>query len=208
MEVIAYLGVAMGLAWVSGINLYATVAVLGILGATGQMTLPPELSTLTNEGVITVAALMYAVEFFADKTPGVDMGWDAVHTFIRIPAGAILAAMAVAPVSDEAQMIAFLLGGAVATTSHATKALSRVAINTSPEPFSNWTASVVEDFTVLGALWVMFNHPYIMLGFVLAFSLFALWLTPRLFLALKSIFEKLFAFLNLNKQTPPSLPKV
>ncbi|VAX17996.1 Putative transmembrane protein [hydrothermal vent metagenome] len=207
MEAIAYLGVAMGLAWVSGINLYATVAVIGILGSTGQMTLPPELSPLANDGVIAVAALMYAVEFFADKTPGVDMGWDAIHTFIRIPAGAILAAMAVAPVSEEAQMVAFLLGGAVATASHATKALSRVAINTSPEPFSNWTASIAEDFTVLGALWVMFNHPYIMLGLVLAFSLFALWLTPRLFLALKSIFEKLFAFLNPNKQAPPSLPK-
>ncbi len=208
MEAIAYIGLAMGLAWVSGINLYATVAVLGILGSTGHMALPEELTILTNETVIAVAVFMYFVEFFVDKTPGIDTAWDAIHTFIRIPAGAILAAQAVGSVSEEAQLIAFLMGGAVATGAHATKALGRAAINTSPEPFTNWTVSLAEDFAVLGALWVMFNHPYVMLGFVIAFSLFALWLTPKLFLALKALFTKVFALISPKKETPPPLPKI
>ncbi len=208
MEAIAYIGLAMGLAWVSGINLYATVAVLGILGSTGHMALPEELTVLTNETVIAVAVFMYFVEFFVDKTPGLDTGWDAIHTFIRIPAGAILAAQAVGSISEEAQLIAFLLGGAVATGAHATKALGRAAINTSPEPFTNWTVSLAEDFTVLGALWVMFNHPYVMLGFVIAFSLFALWLTPKLFLVLKALFTKVFALISPKKEPPPPLPKI
>lgn len=208
MDIIAYLGMAMGLAWVSGINLYATVAVLGILGATGQMVLPEELAILSSQEVIAVAAFMYFVEFFVDKTPGIDTGWDLIHTFIRIPAGAMLAAQAIAPVSEEAQLIAFLLGGAVATTAHVTKTLGRATINMSPEPFSNWTVSIAEDLAVLGSLWLMFNHPYIMLVVVIAFSLFALWLTPKLFIALKALFTKIGAYFNPKKEEPPSLPEV
>lgn len=199
METVQYLAMAMGLAWVSGINLYATVAVLGALGATGHMALPEQLAPLMDPMVITIAAFMYFVEFFADKTPGVDTGWDAIHTFIRIPAGAILAAQAVAPVSQEAQLVAFLLGGAVAASSHAVKATTRLGVNASPEPFSNWTLSVSEDFVALLALWATFNHPYIMLGFVAVFFVFALWITPKIFRAAREMFRKASALFAQEK---------
>ncbi len=205
MEAVSYIGTAMGLAWASGVNLYATVAVLGILGATGQMELPEELSVLTNDAVIMVAAFMYFVEFIADKTPGVDSAWDAVHTFVRIPAGAILASQAMTPVGEEAQLIALLLGGAVSASSHGTKAVGRLAINTSPEPLTNWAASISEDIAAVGALWVTFNHPNVMAGFVILFFLFALWMIPKLFRAFRAMFSKIAsAFNQKNEATPPS----
>jgi len=187
MDTVQYIALAMGVAWASGVNLYATVAVLGILGATGHMTLPGELIILTKPEVIAVASFLYFVEFFADKTPVVDSTWDAFHTFIRIPAGAVLAAQAVGPVSEEAKFIAFLLGGAVAASSHMTKSVGRLAINTSPEPFTNWAASIGEDIAAVIALWVAFNHPYVMLGFVIVSFAFALWLTPKLWRVFKTM---------------------
>jgi len=206
METVAVIATGMGLAWASGVNLYATVAVLGILGSTGHIALPEELSVLTNEGVIAVAALMYCVEFVADKTPGVDTGWDAIHTFIRIPAGAIIAAQAVAPVSEEAQLIAFLLGGITSATAHGVKMSSRMAINTSPEPLSNWTASVGEDFAALGALYLAFNHPYVMLAFLAFFFLFALWIMPKLLRLLRRLFDKLAHLFHSVEEVPPPPP--
>ncbi len=205
METVQYLAMGMGLAWASGVNLYATVAVLGVLGSTGNIDLPPELHALTNEGVIAVAAFMYIVEFFADKTPGLDSGWDAVHTFIRIPAGAIIAAQSVGHVSQEAQLIAFLLGGMVATTSHGVKSATRLAINTSPEPFTNWTASVGEDIAAVAALWMAFNHPYVMGVFVALFFVFALWITPKLLRVFRAMLNKIMSFFR-SDGDPPAIP--
>jgi hypothetical protein len=153
----------MGLGWASGINLYATVC---ILGSTGNIALPPELLIVQDPLVIGVAGLMYVIEFFADRIPGVDSGWDALHTFIRVPAGAIPAAGAVGELGAGAELAAALAGGTLAAGSHATKAGSRALLNTSPEPFTNWTASVAEDVLVLGGVWVALHNPVLFLVFL------------------------------------------
>ncbi len=134
MDIIDTLALTMGAAWASGINLYAAVFMLGYLGSTGHITLPPDLQVLTDPLVLTAAAVMYCIEFFTDKIPGVDTGWDTLHTFIRIPAGAMLAMGAVGDVSPAAELASFLIGGSLAAQSHFLKAGSRVLINTSPEP--------------------------------------------------------------------------
>src|SRR5574342_552841 len=169
METLQALSLAMGTAWTSGINLYATVAALGIAGRMEMIHLPPNLQVLMHPGVIAVACVMYVIEFFADKVPYVDSGWDVLHTFIRIPAGAVLAARSLGDMNPALELMALLAGGAVALTAHATKATVRLAINASPEPFSNWAASVTEDITVLGGLWMIFNHPLLMIILVVSF---------------------------------------
>jgi hypothetical protein len=185
MGTIEALSLAMGSAWTSGINLYATVAVLGIAGRSELITLPPELHVLTHPAVIAVACIMYIIEFFADKVPYLDSGWDALHTFIRVPAGAILAAQALGDLNPAAELVALLAGGTVALAAHGTKASMRLAVNSSPEPFSNWTASVAEDVAVLGAIWMIFNHPLVMLILLLIFLALVVWLVPKLFRAAK-----------------------
>jgi hypothetical protein len=135
----------MGASWVSGINLYACVATLGLLSRFAHLELPGELGVLTSWWVIGVAAALYVVEFFADKIPIVDSTWDVIHTFIRVPAGAVLAAGAFGNFDRSIQVIALLLGGGLALSSHGTKAATRVALNASPEPVSNVVASVIED---------------------------------------------------------------
>jgi hypothetical protein len=180
MGIVELIALSMGLAWASGINLYAALAMLGIMGATGHMVLPPGLEVLAHPAVIGAAGFMYCVEFFADKVPGVDTGWDVAHSFIRIPAGAVLAAMALGDVSPEAQIAAAILGGGLAATSHVLKASTRIVINTSPEPVSNWTASILEDVAVLGGLWVALNHPIAFLALLAAFVIFCAWAIPKL----------------------------
>ena len=204
METVAAIALMMGASWASGINLYATILVLGWLGSTGQTTLPPDLMMLTEPSVMLVAGLMYFIEFFVDKIPGVDTGWDAIHTFIRIPAGALLAAGAAQglEIGQSAELVALLLGGGLAATSHATKAGSRVLINTSPEPFSNWTASIGEDITVIGALWVALNHPWWFLAALLLFIALAVWLLPKIWRALKMIVRKIRSWFSGNKTEP------
>jgi hypothetical protein len=130
---------------------------------------------------------MYAVEFFADKAPGVDSGWDALHTFIRIPAGALLAAGAVGEVTPALEVAAGILGGGLAATTHATKAGGRLLINTSPEPFSNWGASIAEDVAVFGGLWAALHHPWVFFGLFVAFLLLLVWLVPKIFRALRRL---------------------
>ncbi|MDJ0741392.1 MAG: DUF4126 domain-containing protein, partial [Gammaproteobacteria bacterium] len=166
MDTIDTIALMLGAAWASGINLYAAILVLGWLGGSGHIDLPPDLQVLSNPMVLLAAGAMYAVEFFADKIPGVDTGWDALHTFVRIPAGALLAAGA-APgldIGQAGELVGLLLGGGVAAATHATKAGSRVLINTSPEPFSNWGASVAEDVSVFAGLWAALNHPLLFLA--------------------------------------------
>ena len=144
-QLISTIAIAMGASWVSGINLYASVATLGLLGRFADLQLPGELQVLTSWWVIGVAIALYAIEFVADKVPYVDSTWDVIHTFIRVPAGAVLAASAFGDFDKSIQMIALLLGGGLALSSHGTKAATRAMLNASPEPVSNVVASIVED---------------------------------------------------------------
>lgn len=192
------LALTMGVAWASGINLYAAVAMLGLGGSLGYVELPPTLAVVQDPVVILAAAFMYCVEFMADKTPGVDTGWDAVHTFIRIPAGAALAAGAVGDVTPALAIAAGLVGGGVTAASHATKAGSRVMINTSPEPFSNWAASLAEDVAVFAGLWAALQHPVIFLVLFVLFLLLLCWLLPKLWRAVVAVFRKLGQWLGLT----------
>jgi hypothetical protein len=181
MGTLEALSLAMGTAWTSGINLYATVAALGIAGRAEMIKLPTDLQVLMHPAVIAVACIMYVIEFFADKVPYVDSGWDVLHTFIRVPAGAILAARSLGDMNPALELVALLGGGAIALAAHGTKATTRLAINASPEPFSNWFASVTEDLAVLGGIWMIFNHPVLMLIWVLSFLALVVWLAPKLF---------------------------
>lgn len=187
METIEVISLMLGAAWASGINLYAAVLVLGWMGGAGHVDLPPDLQVLSDPTVMLVAGGMYVVEFFTDKIPGVDTGWDALHTFVRIPAGAMMAAGAAQglDVGQAGELIALLLGGGVATASHATKAGTRVLINTSPEPFSNWGASVAEDLSVFAGLWVALNNPWLFVVLFIVFLLLAIWLLPKIWRAIK-----------------------
>jgi hypothetical protein len=196
MDTVQAISLLLGASWAAGINLYAAVLVLGLLNATGHVALPPDLQLLSDPLVLFGAGALYVVEFFADKTPGVDTGWDALHTFIRIPAGALLAlGMSGAITVDEASRFtahliegsALLGGGALAAASHATKAGTRVLINTSPEPFSNWIASVTEDVAVVGGLWTALNNPALFLGLLVLFLLLAAWLLPRIWQGIRRV---------------------
>ena len=187
MDTTHTLALASGAAWASGINLYATVFMLGYLNATGNITLPAELQVLSNPVVMAAAAIMYGIEFFTDKVPGVDTLWDSLHTFIRIPAGAMLSAGAVGDPGSPEQLAALILGGALAAGSHATKAGSRVLINTSPEPFSNWAASIGEDVAVIAGLWTALHHPWVFLAALLLFILLMIWLLPKLWRGIKRV---------------------
>jgi len=191
MGTLETLSLAMGTAWASGINLYATVAALGIAGRAEMIKLPPDLQVLMHPAVIAVACIMYVIEFFADKVPYVDSGWDVLHTFIRVPAGAILAARSLGDMNPALELVALLGGGAIALAAHGTKATTRLAINASPEPFSNWFASVTEDLAVLGGIWLIFNHPVLMLILVLSFLALVAWLAPKLFRLAKLGFQAL-----------------
>ena len=196
------IALSMGVAWASGINLYAAILVLGVGGSTGNIELPPDLMVLQDPMVIGAAGLMYFVEFFADKTPGVDTGWDGIHTFIRIPAGALLAASSVGDVTPALEITAGILGGGMAATSHATKAGTRMMINTSPEPFTNWAASITEDVAVLGGLWAALNYPIAFLALLALFIIFAIWRLPKIWRAVKLIARKIGEFLGLVEKEP------
>jgi Domain of unknown function (DUF4126) len=191
MDTIQALSLAMGTAWTSGINLYATVAALGIASRAEMIQLPPDLQVLAHPAVIVVACIMYVIEFFADKVPYVDSGWDIVHTFIRVPAGAILAAKSLGDVNPALELIALLAGGTVALAAHGTKATLRLAINASPEPFTNWAASLTEDLTVLGSIWMVFHHPILMLLLIASFIAMVVWLLPKLFRLAKRGYQTL-----------------
>lgn len=189
MDILNTLTLAMGASWASGLNLYATVFMLGLMHATGNIALPAELQVLANPLVLGAAGVMYLVEFFADKIPGVDSLWDTLHTFIRIPAGAVLAAGAVGELGPAAEFAGLLLGGTLATGTHATKAGSRVMMNASPEPFSNWTASVGEDLAVFAGLWAALNHPWVFVGVLALFILLMIWLLPKIWRGIKKVFS-------------------
>ena len=169
--------VALGslVAWASGLRLYLVVFVLGLAARLGYLTLPEGLAILSHTYVIAVAGFLLAVEFLADKVPGIDSAWDAVHTFIRIPAGALLAAGAAGDDFTAITVAAGLLGGTITAGTHFAKASGRAAINTSPEPFSNWIASFTEDAMVLGGIWVALNYPVIFIASLAVFLAFSAW---------------------------------
>lgn len=169
--------VALGslVAWASGLRLYLVVFVLGLAARLGYLTLPEGLAILSHTYVIAAAGILLAVEFMADKVPGVDSAWDAIHTFIRIPAGALLAAGAAGDDLTAITVAAGLLGGTITAGTHFAKAGGRAVINTSPEPFSNWVASFTEDAMVLGGIWVALNHPAIFIASLAVFIAFAAW---------------------------------
>jgi hypothetical protein len=204
MGTIEALSLAMGTAWTSGINLYATVAALGIANRMEMIHLPQNLEVLSHPGVIAIACVMYLIEFFADKVPYVDSGWDALHTFIRVPAGAILAAQSLGDLNPALEFMALLAGGSVALVAHGTKATARLAINASPEPFSNWFASVTEDVTVFGSIWLMFNHPIVLLVLVLIFLAVIAWLMPKIYRLAKRGFQALRDKLRGTKPDQPA----
>ncbi len=188
-QIIAMLALTMGVGWASGINLYATLLTLGVLANTGHMVLPEELSILADPMVMLAAGLMYMVEFTADKIPGVDTGWDSIHTFIRIPAGAVLAATVIGDMSPAVELAAAIVGGGLAATTHATKAGSRILINSSPEPFSNWTASIAEDVIVIAGLWTAIQNPWLFMVLLVVFLLLLVWLLPKIWAGVKAIFR-------------------
>jgi uncharacterized protein DUF4126 len=159
LSTLALVGLLSGVSVASGLRLYATVAVVGFLGRIGALALPGALSVLADRRVIAVAALLYLVEFFADKIPYLDTIWDAVHTFVRVPASAVLAWAATSDVSEPWRTLAALLCGGVTLSAHGLKSSARVAINASPEPASNWIASFAEDGTVAVLLWLAVAHP-------------------------------------------------
>lgn len=196
------LALTMGVAWASGINLYAAVAVLGLAGNAGYVHLPDTLTIVEDPLVIIAACFMYCVEFFADKIPGVDSTWDALHTFIRIPAGAMLAAGAVGDVTPALAVAAGLVGGSVTAATHATKAGTRMLINTSPEPFSNWFASLTEDLAVFAGLWAALAHPVIFLILLILFLLALCWLLPKIWRGLKAVLRKIAALFGRRPENP------
>ncbi len=202
-QTIQSIALMLGAGWASGLNLYAAMLVLGWMGATGQAGLPESLQVLSNPMVMTAAGLMFVVEFFADKIPGLDSLWDAVHTFIRIPAGALLAAGAAQGLDMGAagEMIGLLLGGGLATTSHVSKASARALINTSPEPVTNWSASVTEDAAVIGGLWMALNYPWLFVLLLILFILLAIWLLPKIWRLLKAAGKTLSGWFRKTQRT-------
>jgi sensor histidine kinase YesM len=194
------IALTMGSAWASGINLYATILVLSYGAYSGHIALPESMMFLADPMIIGVAAFMYFVEFIADKTPVIDSGWDSIHTFVRIPAGAFLAASAIGETSMAMEFAAALAGGAMATATHATKASARVMINASPEPFTNWGASIGEDVVVVAGLFTALNHPTIFVIALVLFVLLIIWLLPKLIKGLKAIIIRIKSFFGNNHQ--------
>ena len=174
------LALAAALGWASGIRLYLVVLLTGLAGYLGWVPLPGGLQMLAHPVVIAASGFMVFVEFFADKIPGLDSLWDMVHTVIRIPAGAALAASVFGADHAAMALVAALLGGSFAATAHAAKATTRAAINTSPEPFSNVAASLAEDVTVVGGLALAIAHPITFLCLLAIFVALLVWLLPKL----------------------------
>jgi len=177
------------LAWASGVRLYLVIFAVGLAGYGGYIDLPPGLKVLEHPWVIGTASFLLVIEFLADKIPGIDSAWDAIHTFIRIPAGALLAAGATGDTLSALTVAAGLLGGTITAGTHFTKAGGRALINTSPEPVSNWIASFTEDAMVLGAIWFAFHYPIVFLILLALFIALMIWLIPKLWRGIRSLFR-------------------
>ena len=196
MDLLTTTALGLGAAWASGINLYAVVLTLGIMNLAGWITLPPDLQPLSSPVVLGVASMLYAIEFLADKIPGVDHVWDAIHSFIRVPAGAVLAAASFGQVSPEWAIAAGLLGGTLALGSHLSKAGTRAAVNLSPEPFSNWIVSLLEDVAAVVSVIVAAFHPLFFLVVLAAIVAVTLWLLPKLLRVAARVISSLLRWLR------------
>lgn len=191
MELISNLALAGGLSWASGLRLYITVFAVGMMNKFGYIQLPATLDILSNPIVIAVAGLLAVIEFLADKIPYVDTMWDSIQTFIRIPAGALLAMGAINTSDPVIATIAALLGASLAGATHATKAGSRALINTSPEPVSNIAASFGEEGALITGGWLMFAHPAVFIGILCGFIVLLFWLLPKVWRGVKMVLVKL-----------------
>jgi hypothetical protein len=190
MDLISNIALAMGSSWVSGIRLYAAVATLGLLGRFAGLHLPGELDVLTNWWIIGIASSLFVIEFFADKIPYLDSSWDVVQTFIRIPAGAVLAAAAFGDFNRGVQVVALLVGGGLAFGAHATKASARAAINLSPEPASNIIVSLFEDVLAIVSIVLAYILPVILILLILLFVLVSIFLLPKLVRGLRAVVRR------------------
>jgi len=190
MDTLQTFALASLLAWASGIRLYLVVFAVGLLGHQGYVDLPDGLRVLQHPWVIGAAGVMLAMEFLVDKVPGLDTAWDAIHTFVRIPAGAFLAAGATGDTLNALTVAAGILGGTITAGTHFTKTGGRAMINTSPEPVTNWAASFTEDAMVVSGIALALFHPAIFLALLAAFVLLAIWLLPKLVRALRALFRR------------------
>ena len=191
MDWLHSIALAAGLAWASGIRLYLVLLLAGALGHFGYLELPPGLQVLQHPLVLGASGVMTLGEFVADKVPAFDSVWDAVQTFIRVPAGAFLAAAALGTTDPAWVAAAAILGGVIASGAHLTKAGVRAVVNASPEPFSNWTLSFGEDLLVPAGLVAAIKAPAVFLVLLAAFLLAAIWLIPKLLRAVRRIFGRL-----------------
>ena len=187
MELIQNLALAGGLSWASGLRLYLTVFAVGLLAKFGYIHLPASLDILSNPIVLSVAGVLCVIEFLADKIPYVDSAWDSIQTFIRIPAGALLAMGAISSNDPIIATVTALLGGSLAGATHATKAGSRALINTSPEPISNVAASFSEEGMLVTGGWLVFAHPAVFIGLLCGFIVLMFWMLPKLWRSIKSL---------------------
>ncbi|HET6199288.1 MAG: DUF4126 domain-containing protein [Candidatus Acidiferrales bacterium] len=198
------LGFVFGTAFASGLNIYATIAVAGLLERFGGVHLPGSLAILGNPLVITAALLLYFVEFTADKIPYVDHAWDVLHTFIRPFAAAVLAYGATAAVPQEWRLLAALLAGGIALTSHGTKATMRVAVNASPEPFSNSIVSVAEDAIAIFFAWMATQHPYAAIFLVILSVAFCIFVLVKFFSIARSVAQRMIRRVTRRAAVPAS----
>jgi uncharacterized membrane protein len=190
MDLVQTIALSAGLAWASGLRLYLVVFLAVVLCYFGYLQLPETLAVLRNPLVIGAAGLMAFAELVADKIPAFDSLWDSFQTFIRIPAGALLAALAMGEADPSWLVAAGLIGGTITAGTHFAKAGSRLAINASPEPFSNWLASFGEEGMVLGGLWAMIASPLLFLGLLLLFLILAGWLLARFWSLLSRLLRR------------------
>lgn len=181
MEWFSTLTLALGSAWTSGINLYATVTMLGLLQKFGSIKLPGGLDALDNWWIIGIAGFLYVIEFVADKVPYVDSVWDVIHTFIRVPAGALVAYAATFEMDRSLMIAATLLGGGLALSSHGTKAALRAGANLSPEPVSNWILSIVEDVLAIVGVALAVFAPFLIAAVLIVFLVFFFRFAPKVF---------------------------
>jgi len=187
MDMISHLALAGGLSWASGLRLYLTVFVVGLLAKFDYIHLPISLDILSNPIVLSLAGVLCIVEFLADKIPYIDSAWDSIQTFIRIPAGALLAMGAINANDPIVATIVALLGGSLAGATHATKAGSRALINTSPEPVSNIAASFTEESLLITGGWLALMHPGIFIGLLCGLIVLMIWLIPKLWRGIQSV---------------------
>ncbi len=194
LSVVQAVALSAGLAWASGLRLYLVLFLAGLLAHLGYLQLPASLDILKHPLVMGASGVMLLAETVADKVPGFDSFWDSLQTFVRIPAGALLAAFSLGVTDPALVTVAGLIGGTITAGTALSKAGGRLAINTSPEPFSNWTASISEEAAVLGGFWLMLSHPWVFLGLLALFLLLLVWLLPKLWRFVRGAIGRIAAF--------------